>query len=126
MIKKFDDLFFKHYDRRNYNCAHFVCEAWLFLKGDDIGNHFSDFFKPISEASAKFSKLKFFKKLKTAESPCIVLFQRKSLAPHVGIYINGKVLHIQPRGVEFQPIEVVTGLFNKVSFYTYDKDRNPN
>lgn len=50
-------------------------------------------------------------------SPCVVLMQRAKAAPHVGIYLENKVLHILEASVQYQPLDVATLGFNKIRFF---------
>lgn len=114
-----DKFFFKTYNRKLYNCAHLACEVWFEMTGEDLSEPMQGFLKGRGETKAVLSDLRKFKRLKKAVSPCFVLFQTPRVAPHVGIYIRGKVLHIQPRGVEFQPLDVAAAGFKKAGFFTW-------
>lgn len=105
------------YNRKTYNCAHLVCEVWKDLTGDDISVALRGFLNGRGEGRAVLSDLRKFKRLTAPQSPCIVLFHANRQAPHVGIFLRGRVLHIQPRGVEFQPLDVVSLGFKRIGFY---------
>jgi hypothetical protein len=112
------DVFFKRkYNRNNYNCAHFVCEVWQHITGENIAHKLSGLLKPADEMQAGLGLRRHFEKLKTPASPCIALMQRKGAASHVGLYKDGRILHIHEFGVEFQPVDVAARGFEKIGFY---------
>lgn len=113
-----DKFLFRKYNRKKYNCAHLVAEVWQELTGRDISRALQGFLRGQGETTAILSELRAFRRLPAPKSPCIALFTAKRLAPHVGIYIKGKVLHIQRRGVEYQPVEIASEGFRKTRFYT--------
>lgn len=113
-----DKFFFKTYNRKYYNCAHLTCDVWQELTGQDLRDAFRGFLNGRGETRAILKDLRRFRKLDAPVSPCIVLFQSSRMAPHVGVFVRGKVLHIQPRGVEYQPVEVVAVGFKHTRFYT--------
>lgn len=112
-----DRYFSRTYNRKSYNCAHLVCEAWKDMTGQDISGALRGFLNGRGEGRAILNDLRRFKRLTEPQSPCIVLFHATKQAPHVGIYIRGRVLHIQSRGVEFQPLDVVSLGFKRTGFY---------
>lgn len=113
-----DDLFFKKYDKNNYNCAHFVRDAWELETGEDISEELEGFLLPAKSRYARAALRRIFKKIKKPQSPCIVLMQRPRSVPHVGIYLRGKVLHLHEKGVERMTPEIASRGFKKVGFYT--------
>lgn len=112
-----DDYLERTYNRKTYNCAHFVCEVWQALTGEDISGALRGFLNGRGEGRAIINDLRKFKRLDAPESPCLALFHATRQAPHVGIYFKGRILHIQPRGVEFQPVEVVMLGFKRMGYY---------
>lgn len=112
-----DKYFERKYNRKTYNCAHLVCEVWRDVTGRDISGAMRGFLNGRGEGRAILSDLRAFSRLEAPESPCLVLMQAHRQAPHVGIFIRGRVLHIQPRGVEFQPLDVVSIGYRKIGFY---------
>lgn len=111
-----DEFFNRTYDKSNYHCGHFVCEAWQKLTGQVLSDTLKGFLCRRLERKAILSDLKRFRILKKPESPCIALFQSTRSQTHVGIWLNGKILHIGPAGVQYQPIDVVSISFSKIRF----------
>lgn len=112
-----DQFFFKRYDANSYNCAHFASEVWTHLTGQDISEALGCFLAPVRDRSAPMDLRRRWRRLKSPENPCILLMQRPRSVPHVGVYFNGRVIHIHERGVEFLPVEVATRGFTKLGFY---------
>jgi hypothetical protein len=110
--------------RDGYNCLDFVTEAWDHLIGDsgvmasltalNEGIHAED-------GKVVLSAVRGFQRLSQPASPCFVVMQRSKTQPHIGIYYNGRVLHMKETGVEYQPIQVVRRYFTKIGFYAYAK-----
>lgn len=112
-----DAFFGRRYDRRTYNCAHFVIDVWAHLTGDNIAHIMRGFLLPADSRYVRMDLRRSFVKLETPVEPCIVLMQRRRNAPHVGVWIGGKVFHLHENGVELQPIEVVSIPFHKIGYY---------
>lgn len=112
-----DQFFFKRYNKDRYNCGHFVAEVWKVVTGQSIDTAMGSFLRPASERDAPASIRAHFSRILAPDAPCIVLMTRPHSEPHVGIYLDGKVLHIHEYGTEFQPLDVASRGFRKVKFY---------
>lgn len=112
-----DDLFWKQYDRQNYNCAHFARDVWQIETGADITETLSGFLLPPGERKVDPGLRRKFKRLSKPVSPCIVLMHRPKSVPHVGVYLRGKVIHLHEKGVEFVSMDIATRGFKKMGFY---------
>lgn len=109
----------RRHDPRTYNCAHFVCEVWSDLRNPEIANILRGFLCGPTKRIARKSDLYGVRLLDKPEDPCLVLMQRPRSPPHVGVWLRGRVLHLQEKvGVQYQPIEVVSIGFKKVRFFT--------
>jgi hypothetical protein len=114
----FDDLLTKRFDLRQYNCWDLVREVWLRLTGLDLGTpeltHHSRFeYEDVVEAWEGVR----YTAIEKPQSPCIVLMQRPRHIPHVGVYYEGRVIHIRRAGPQYQPIEVASLGFTTVRYY---------
>lgn len=106
--------------RTDYNCLDFATEAWAHLTGDagvldrlaalNAGIHAED-------GRVVLSAVRGFRKLEQPMSPCFVVMQRSKTQPHIGVYHNGRVLHLKENGVEYQPLAVARRYFTKIGFY---------
>lgn len=108
----------RRYNYKTYNCLHFTKDVWLDLTNIDITEKLQGLLEGMICARKISSKtMSSFTKLEKPMSPCIVLMQRPRTTPHVGIYIDGGVLHIKPKGVEFFPVNIASFGFKTVKFY---------
>ena len=107
----------RQFDLRTYNCWDLVREVWLRLTGQVLP------ILPMMDTSvqhlqntAEDMKTE-YKELTVPVSPCIVLFQKTGYIPHVGVYRNGRVLHIRRAGVQYTPVPVASVGFDTVRYY---------
>lgn len=105
------------YDRKHYNCGHFVADVWFDLTGDDISEAISGLVAPTGKGRANLAQLRAFKRITKPESPCIALLSPPRGQTHVGIYLRGSVLHITETGVAFDHLEVATIGYAHARFY---------
>jgi len=112
-----DKFFHKKYNINTYNCAHFVCEVWEYLTGEPIAHKLTGILRPQKEREVGLQLRRQFKRITAPETPCLALMQRRGSAPHVGIFLRGRIFHIKELGVEFQPVEVASFGFDKIGFY---------
>lgn len=116
-----DQFFNRRYDEANYNCAHFVAEVWEHVTGQDLRGQFDGFLLPPKNRFVRPAIRRGFVKLEKPTKCCIVVFHKLTGSAHVGIYINGNVLHIQRIGVRFQPLELAILGFKTYRFYDVKK-----
>ena len=113
-----DWAFAKVYDEVNYNCLHFFSEVWEAVTGEDPRSRLTGLLEGgLDGRRVMAAHRRAWTALARPEAPCMALMQRPRSTPHVGIYLDRSILHIQPRGVEFQPVDVASLGFTKVSFY---------
>lgn len=108
----------RRYNLKTYNCVHFACDVFEDFTGSNIKEIFQGLLLCKAQRVADLKSLRKMIKSKVPVSPCIVLLQAHKTEPHVGVYIRGRVLHIQPSGVRYEELSVVSALYKKVSFYT--------
>lgn len=107
----------KTLNTRTYNCWNFVQEVWRDLTGVDLGNqtpsdHSIESYKKTAVA---FSAT--LEKISEVQDPCIVLMLRDRVQPHIGVYYNGRLLHLNARGAEYRPVDQVTASYTSVQYY---------
>lgn len=102
---RLDEYFNRQYSAAHYNCWDFVIDVWHDVTGDCIdinryrGHGVVDY---VVQAQRHLVELPAIK------DPSIVLFQRHRMVPHVGVYINGRMIHLKEQGgVQYQPLEIV-------------------
>jgi hypothetical protein len=108
----------RRYHARLYNCAHFACEVWGDICGPELERALRAFLCAPSKRKTVLSDLRKLRVLDEPEEPCIVLLQAPKMPAHCGVWLQGRVLHLRERGVEYQRLEVVRLGFKKVRFVT--------
>lgn len=102
-----NDLFDREYTQ-GYTCNEFACEAWQQITNENLTERLNNHLNGIGD----------FEHLSKPISPCIAFFSRNSKSStHVGLFFQGKILHLSPRGVQYVPLEYVMLVFKTVSFY---------
>lgn len=98
------------YDADSYCCEHFLIDAY---------NHYTTINltdKLLEGGFFNVHNLRQFKQVATPSQYTIVLFRGKHEA-HVGLWVDGRVLHLEPHGVVWQPLDYIKKGFDKVVFY---------
>jgi hypothetical protein len=102
--------------RKGYNCVDFACDVWKYLTGEDVKARYSRSLLALKRRK-KVADIEGFKSLELPLSPCVVLMQRPKHDPHVGIFYEGRILHLADRGAQFELPEVATVGFQVVRYY---------
>lgn len=105
------------FNLRTRNCWTMARAVWYELTGCDLED-----LTPAEPTKAECwfvtnRAKKRFVELPLPISPCLVLMQRREDIPHIGVYINGKILHLRPAGVVWQLAEIATMGFPVVTYY---------
>ena len=98
------------YDADKYCCEHFLIDAYRHYTGIDISN------KLLTSGLFNASNLRQFVPVVTPTQHTIVLFRDKGKA-HVGLWLDGRVLHLEPHGVVWQSLNIVMQGFERVAYY---------
>ena len=110
-------LFQKRYDASTYNCAHFLRDSWLSVTGEDLSIVLSGFLSPKEDRAPDRKLLRRFERLENAVSPCVVMMRHGVARPHVGMFLEGRLLQIQENGVTWLPLQIATAGYPNVRFY---------
>lgn len=103
----FESLLGKTY-RQNYTCYEFACDAWQHVTGESLTDRMQDFLNGTGS----------FAPMDVPVSPCIAFFYRNDNSPtHVGLFIDGRILHLGFRGVQYIPLDLLMTTFKEVRFY---------
>jgi len=103
----FESLLCKTY-QPNYTCYEFACEAWQHITGISLSGRMQDFLNGIGS----------FEQLEAPVSPCIAFLYRSDKSPtHVGLFIEGRILHLGYRGAQYAPLDLLMTTFKEVRFY---------
>lgn len=111
------DPFFDRMPTETYNCLDFVREVWQAMTGEDITNRFPGLVGDFHSRKVTQEGVRSSTRLQSPVSPCFVVMQRRGMVPHVGIYLDRRILHLHTRGVEFQPLVVVREYFTSIRYY---------
>lgn len=111
------DRFLDRVPGPQYKCFDFAREVWQISFGVDVGYSLHSLTVALSERQIKPSELRAFEKLKQPEEPCFVTMQRGRTVPHIGIWTQGRVLHLAPTGAQYVPLFVAARRYPRVGFY---------
>ena len=98
------------YDADKYCCEHFLIDAYKHYTGIDISN------KLLTSGFFNVRNLRQFVPIDKPAQHTIVLFRAKGKA-HVGLWLDGRVLHLEPHGVVWQSLNIVMQGFERAVFY---------
>lgn len=98
------------YDADKYCCEHFLIDAYRHYTGIDISN------KLLTSGFFCASNLRQFVPVTEPKQHTIILFRDKGKA-HVGLWLDGRVLHLEPHGVVWQSLNIVMQGFERVAYY---------
>lgn len=116
-MKSVDPYLDREYHKSHYNCLHLARDVWLDLTDVDITEALQCVLDPKHRKPNK-RLFYFFKQEENPVDPCIVLMRRPNVPSHVGVFVRGKLLHIQETGVEYLPLEIASRGFTSLRFYT--------
>jgi hypothetical protein len=108
-----DHFHTKSYDFTSYNCLHFASEVWESLTGNAVLQLLS---RVLGTDDVTAELRRRFRILTKPQDPCLVLMRSLGKDPHVGIWVNGAVLHIGPDGVRHVPLWVASIGFTSIKF----------
>lgn len=106
-------LYTKYYATHKYTCVDFVCDAWKYLFNVDISN--------VVRLPVSYSSRYHFTRLVLPTSPCIAYMLGED--NHIGLYYEGKILHLTKNGVEYMRPNVASRGFRTVRYYAYNCNR---
>jgi hypothetical protein len=105
------------FDRSRYNCLDFVREVWLDLTGIDLASKLMGVFGCPSERTPSRKHFRAFREISNPGDMCLVYMESPKTAPHIGVFIRGRVLHLHERGVEYLPVDIAARGFKRVRYY---------
>jgi hypothetical protein len=112
-----DDFMFKRFVKERYTCMEFSREVWLALTGEDMGERLVTVLRREFHVGEVLRAFKRFKRLQKPVSPCLVYMTQLGHDPHMGVYIDGSLLHLTMRGPEYLPLEIAARGFTHFRFY---------
>lgn len=87
------------------------------MTGQDITAKLTGLVGAFANRKATVSGVKGFKRLLEPQSPCFIVMQRFRFVPHLGIFLDGRILHLTNRGVQFQPLIVARAYYTNIRYY---------
>lgn len=98
------------YDADKYCCEHFLIDAYKHYTNINLAP------KLLTRGFFNVQNLRQFARVDKPKQHTIVLFRDKNKA-HVGLWIDGRVLHLEPHGVVWQSLDYIKRDFDRVTFY---------
>lgn len=118
MTLSIDQYLRKSFDEKSYNCWDMARDVWRDLKGQELQPCRPAPFTREAYWVATTQRQCEFRELASPESPCLVLMQRAMDIPHIGVFIDGNVLHLRRQGAIYQPLAMARFGFPVVLYYT--------
>lgn len=98
-----------------YNCYSFARELWALLKNEDLGDRIPAAVREYRAAVTEGEASR--KMIPEPVSPCLVVFPQRRATPHIGVYLNGTVLHYEKSGPAREELGQLQARFGKARFY---------
>ena len=113
-------LFEKQYDVLNYHCVHFVIDAAKALLHQDYSSSFIGLTGALNQAitTSRQTVIK-NKRLKEPQHGCIVLMTSLTGDNHVGLFYDGKVLHLSEGGVQYVHLRALNIHYLRFRYYEH-------
>lgn len=112
-----DRYLFKRYDKKAYNCRHFAREVWLELTGEDIAERITFFWDDPDKSHIAKSDVQAFRRLHEPCNPCLAMMRNPKSPPHLGIYLDGRILHLDGDGAYYIRPEVVRQFWHSLTYF---------
>jgi hypothetical protein len=112
-LGKVSIYFRKRFIEGRYECLHFVIDVWRDLTGTDLARPLE---RLLSAQKVDRATAAAFETIGAPGACCLVLLQAPFVRPHVGIWIDNKVLHLTQSGVEYVDLTIVMRNHKTVRF----------
>lgn len=112
-----DDYLFREFVEDRYTCLEFTSEVWQDLTGEDLRERLGDLFRARAERKLSPTLHHRFTRLSEPESPCLVLMTQLGMNPHLGVFFEGSLLHLNRSGPEYLPVEIAGRGFTSFRYY---------
>lgn len=109
-------LLFRKRRGLDYNCLHFVDEAWLMITGVKLNLTLVNLKTSLNSNLEVIRCTKLTRKAQI-QDPCIVFMTQLGRDPHVGVYYQNRVLHLHTNGPEYLPLEQASRGFTSIRYY---------
>lgn len=112
------DDFLDRVPSAQYKCFDFAREVWLASFGEDMGDKLKGFLGAASSRRFVLSDIRKCVRLDAPVDPCFVLMRGgKNVIPHVGIWYQGRVLHLSGTGAQYMPLKMVAWRYPRVDYF---------
>lgn len=112
-----DRLFLKEYHEANYNCSHFVVDAYKEITGVDVSEFLLGFMHEKKDRRVFKNIKKSFEQVRDIKDKTLLCLMTNLHEKHAGVLYKNKIFHLKKNRVEYQCIEVASRFFTKVNFY---------
>lgn len=117
-MKSIDALLDKTYNPESYHCVHFVIDAGKYLFGYDFSNNFLGLnHSLISNGSPSRHTVSQSIRTATPMDGSVVLMNKLDNSLHVGLYLDGRVLHLSETGVRYELIHSLQRYYKRIRYY---------
>jgi hypothetical protein len=116
MNVRIDEFLSRRFTTR-YTCWDFVREVWQKMTATDIGDRTPPVFQEMILNAAVELAMPDFEELPAPSDPCIVLFERDRMEPHIGVYLKRRVLHLRRTGAAFEELRFARMGFTRARYF---------
>ena len=117
-MKSIDPLLDRQYNADSYHCVHFVIDAGKYLFGYDFSVNFLGLGEPLSinGAPSRHTVSHSVRATKPSDGT-VVLITKLDNGLHVGLYLDGRVLHLTEQGVRFETVRALGRMYKRIRYY---------
>ena len=119
-MKSIDALLDRQYNAKHYHCVHFVLDAAQYLFDKDYSDYFislrGEFSPELKKRHIDYDYTETVELTMPADG-CVVLMTNMLNQAHVGLFYQGRVLHISEHGVRFQTIRTLANHYTGFKYY---------
>lgn len=113
-----DVLLDKRYDSDNYHCVHFVIDAGKHLFNYDFSANFLGLDKSLTHnGTPSRHTVAHSQRADTPTDGTVVLMTKLDNGLHVGLYLDGMVLHLTEQGVRFETVRALGRMYKRIRYY---------
>jgi hypothetical protein len=113
----FAKFMFKGRRGKSYTCLHFSEEIWEYVTGCKLNGKLVDLYDPKPSSAKLVKTLHDFKRILKPISPCLVLMTQHGKEPHIGVFVDNKVIHLGPNVPEYVPLDLAGRGFTHFRYY---------
>ena len=102
-----------------FDCLDLAREVWGYVSEEDAKSHLDELCAGVhaEDGHVVLSTMKKFEKLETPSEKCFVVMHGPKGKLHIGVFVDGRVIHMTHNGVEYRPLSMMKMLFHKIGYY---------